>query len=941
MATPSTGKRPRRRSAVSGEMSRRLSANVASEDSIADEEDSIADEEEEEASLVNSDEDAVELAMMDDDEPLPPQEKEMDVEEEVRPPPKEAPYRVVIVGAGLAGLGCARELRRLGASVAVVEAKQRIGGRCLSTLSGDDGRCDLGAGWIHGVRKNPIYELAASFGLHPCDTGDDVDLRKDGGIRLSGTDDDHRAEKRFNDVLTAARSQSEDKAASDAQQQSPGEKKAGVYHRHGVGLSLGVLAQESPAFLAPWASDDEKKLFRWHERHLEYANATTLRSLSARHWDQDDVAAFDGAHAVLREGFGAVAAKLAEDVGSRFIMLGFDVAKIQAESDGVGVQARDGRVVRADAVVCTVPLGVLKAGGLVLPDLPKWKHRAIDRVGFGILDKIAVRFRKGTPLLGRAPMMGRVDTDGTFFLFVDLQAAAGSPIVVALTPADAAENLRKGKSPTGDDAVRTADPTMVTACVRALGRVLGLAKPAVDEALASVVAADVTSWRDDPRTRGSYAYLPPQATPHDIDALAEPVGPRRQIRFAGEATSRTHLATAAGAYLSGVAEARKLARSQGFLPIKDVADGGLDYDDLDDDDSDDDLGEEMKNGKKNNKKAEEYRKKRRQRRRRLIVEAFVAKEHARRNRVEEKDMYRPLYECLGDPESVASVVETEGLALDPGVRRRRRERYDRLLARRSFDAEESLRRLEVDPVPTCALCGGTAFDDASIDDANTGGRFVAGELLAFHRGSKIFWVHEGCASSSPDVAVVDDSEFFNLENAIRRGRQLKCTACGLPGATLGCTSMACFKSYHPRCAAIDCQWDFTKWAPAEVTPAEETDDRILSDSDDDSDDDPDPVPFTCLEHRQRPRTRPLRPRHAGPAYRRKPPRRPAAVSRSLLRNGLSWEDHAALLQRKAPTVGGGPTVIFRPRHKALLFSTDSSSPHLDEMSPPDSITSNQ
>lgn len=54
----------------------------------------------------------------------------------------------------------------------------------------------------------------------------------------------------------------------------------------------------------------------------------------------------------------------------------------------------------ADAVLCTLPLGVLKqsvAGGQSLPNtvvfnppLPQWKIDAINRLGFGNLNKVSV-----------------------------------------------------------------------------------------------------------------------------------------------------------------------------------------------------------------------------------------------------------------------------------------------------------------------------------------------------------------------------------------------------------------------------------------------------------------------------------------------------------------------------------------------------------------------
>jgi hypothetical protein len=71
---------------------------------------------------------------------------------------------VIVVGAGIAGLATARALALRGASVVVLEARDRIGGRTWT----DDALgvpVDLGASWIHGVDGNPLWSLAAAFDI--------------------------------------------------------------------------------------------------------------------------------------------------------------------------------------------------------------------------------------------------------------------------------------------------------------------------------------------------------------------------------------------------------------------------------------------------------------------------------------------------------------------------------------------------------------------------------------------------------------------------------------------------------------------------------------------------------------------------------------------------------------------------------------------------------
>lgn len=72
-------------------------------------------------------------------------------------------YDAVVVGAGLSGLYAARELARRGRSVAVLEARDRVGGRTWSHRLGHD-TVDLGAQWI-GPTQDRVAQLCAELGV--------------------------------------------------------------------------------------------------------------------------------------------------------------------------------------------------------------------------------------------------------------------------------------------------------------------------------------------------------------------------------------------------------------------------------------------------------------------------------------------------------------------------------------------------------------------------------------------------------------------------------------------------------------------------------------------------------------------------------------------------------------------------------------------------------
>ena len=75
--------------------------------------------------------------------------------------------KVVIVGAGIAGLSAAARLQRAGVEVTVLEARARVGGR-VHTVTGpfqDGQHADLGAELVD-EGQSAIIELCDDLGLH-------------------------------------------------------------------------------------------------------------------------------------------------------------------------------------------------------------------------------------------------------------------------------------------------------------------------------------------------------------------------------------------------------------------------------------------------------------------------------------------------------------------------------------------------------------------------------------------------------------------------------------------------------------------------------------------------------------------------------------------------------------------------------------------------------
>lgn len=95
---------------------------------------------------------------------------------------------VVIVGAGAAGLTAANELRKAGLSVAVLEARERVGGRLWTDVI-DGAMLELGGQWV-SPDQDALIETVAELGLETFSRyreGDSVYVGPDGTVsRFTG-----------------------------------------------------------------------------------------------------------------------------------------------------------------------------------------------------------------------------------------------------------------------------------------------------------------------------------------------------------------------------------------------------------------------------------------------------------------------------------------------------------------------------------------------------------------------------------------------------------------------------------------------------------------------------------------------------------------------------------------------------------------------------------
>lgn len=140
----------------------------------------------------------------------------------------------------------------------------------------------------------------------------------------------------------------------------------------------------------------DMRLLNWHHANLEYANAAPVTSLSLSGHDQDTGNEFEGAHSEIIGGYTQLPRglmNLPTKLDVRFDRIIDSIHYDNGDENNGALTTKivctDGEVIEADEIVMTAPLGVLKSDMVDFdPPLPGWKRGAINRMGFGLLNKV-------------------------------------------------------------------------------------------------------------------------------------------------------------------------------------------------------------------------------------------------------------------------------------------------------------------------------------------------------------------------------------------------------------------------------------------------------------------------------------------------------------------------------------------------------------------------
>jgi monoamine oxidase len=413
-------------------------------------------------------------------------------------------FDVAVIGAGAAGIAAARRVAGTKARLAILEASDRIGGRCYTDTATFGMPYDRGAHWIHTPDLNPITPLAMRSGLdvYPAPPGQKIRI----GRR-------NARETEMEDYLaTVVRS---NRAIIDA-----GRGKADV-----------SCAAALPKDLADWQKSVEFLLGPFDcGKDLGEVSAADFAKSAERNVDT-----------FCKQGFGALLANLAQGLP---VQMSNPVRSIDwSARNGVEMKTARGPMT-ARTVIVTASTGVLLDNRIKFePELPRRYQDALERLRLGSYDHIALEL-PGNPL-------GLQRDD---LVFEKSSSARTAAILANISGTTLCTVDVAGKF--GRELAAQGEAAMVAF---ALDWLTGLYGADIRKA---VKRTHATQWNKEPWALGAFSAASPGGQGARV-ALTEPM--RDRVWFAGEAVHETLWGTVGGAWASGDRAAQQALRKLGLI----------------------------------------------------------------------------------------------------------------------------------------------------------------------------------------------------------------------------------------------------------------------------------------------------------------------------------------------------------------------------------------
>jgi monoamine oxidase len=418
-------------------------------------------------------------------------------------------YDVVIIGAGVAGLSCARALLEKGKNVLVLEARARAGGR-VHTLSSSRAPIELGAEFIHGADPMLLKELERA-GQGFLDGFDRRFYPHSGGLsrKKNFWGEIEKVTSRMNPKLKPDRSV-QDFIESQGKRIKPSIK---------------------PFLLSYFSGFHAADLTLLSEKALAQVEAEEPKALNG----QDTFRP--------RQGYGELIRHWTAGQGgeSSWLRLESVVNRIEWRKHKVVVKGTPFHRVEAKKVVITVPIAVLKGGhaasAIAFDPLPKDLEENLSGIEMGHAERIIFEFSdRFWESLSPQALGFLLGSPADYFPVWWTQWPSRSPYLVAW------QGGVKAKEVSEWDQARQVDEALKT-----LAGLTGKNKSFLKKRL---VNFHTHNWTSDPFSLGAYSYVAVGGL-EKLKRLRKPI--EDTLFFAGEAfAEKSAQATVHGALHSGL-----------------------------------------------------------------------------------------------------------------------------------------------------------------------------------------------------------------------------------------------------------------------------------------------------------------------------------------------------------------------------------------------------
>jgi monoamine oxidase len=277
---------------------------------------------------------------------------------------------VIVVGAGMAGLSAASELRAPGLDVLVLEARNRVGGRVDTDYEFAPHPIERGAEFVHG--ENVVtWELIRKLGLQT----------------LSALEDDDSffidAAGQFLPITQAAKLPGGDSLKFMS-------TRPGVYELAKAWVKSRKPDIDLTSMLQAYSVVFDPKFYPIVSHSFEGLNAAGLQQLGVYGLVETSYEGDGDADFRIAEGYSSLSHYFARELQIR---LAEPVDRVKWSASGARVTTTAGSTLETRKIVITVPLAQLQRSAIRFePPLMPDKQNAINRLGAGHIVKIILQF---------------------------------------------------------------------------------------------------------------------------------------------------------------------------------------------------------------------------------------------------------------------------------------------------------------------------------------------------------------------------------------------------------------------------------------------------------------------------------------------------------------------------------------------------------------------